>query len=381
MTGLAIALAMPALAFTIEGAKGETMYIGGTFMTDFGLWNRSSELIAGKPGNTSLSSRTEFIDNVPNNSTLHGTVEVGPTGMLWEFGMGENRNLINVQTSYVETRLLYGWYNFGNCQILAGKNHGQIYSVVPWQVLGLWEGHKGGYGWGSVYDQRNAQVRFTQNISKEVRWQISFVDPNQYADTAASPANKNSYAVLPQMDAKVSMNFGMISLYPAFGYQSVKWDNTVNGADDNVTSWYGVLPIVVKVGGFTGTIQGGIGQNILAILSTDESAFQNYFRDANGQIKNTTGMNGFIDLAYSFGPATPHIYFGYDNAKNSDEWTVGNDYNTRMMYGASINYMITPNLYVIPEFTYYDYGKQPGVASKPDIGKEWLGGVQFRFIF
>ncbi len=119
MIGVVIVLAMPALAFTIEGAKGEKMYIGGTFMTDFGLWNRSSELIAGKPGNTSLSSRTEFIDNVPNNSTLHGTVEVGPTGMLWEFGMGENQNLKNVQTSYVETRLLYGWYNFGNCQIQA----------------------------------------------------------------------------------------------------------------------------------------------------------------------------------------------------------------------------------------------------------------------
>ncbi len=262
-----------------------------------------------------------------------------------------------------------------------GKNHGQIYSVVPWQVLGQWEGHRYGYGWGSVYDQRNAQVRFTQNISKEVKWQISFVDPNQYADAAASPANKNSYAVLPQIDAKVVLNFGIVALYPAFGYQNVKWDNVVSGYDDNVTSWYGVLPIVVKVGGFTGTIQGGYGQNVLAILSSDQSSYDAYFRAANGQIKNTNVMNGFIDLAYTFGPATPHIYFGYDNAKNSDEWKVGDDNNTRMMYGATINYMITSNFFVIPEFTYYDYGKQPGVASRPDIGKEWIGGLQFRFVF
>ena len=53
--GLVIAFAMPALAFTIEGAKGEKMYIGGTFMTDFGSWYRSKELIAGKPGDTTLS--------------------------------------------------------------------------------------------------------------------------------------------------------------------------------------------------------------------------------------------------------------------------------------------------------------------------------------
>ena len=38
------------MAFTIDGAKGEKMYIGGTFMTDFGYWDRSKELIAGMPG-------------------------------------------------------------------------------------------------------------------------------------------------------------------------------------------------------------------------------------------------------------------------------------------------------------------------------------------
>jgi hypothetical protein len=382
--GLAIAFAVPAFAFTIEGAKGEKMYIGGTFMTDFGLWSRSKELIAGVPGNTALSDRTEFITQVPNNSNIHGTVEVGPAGMLWEFGMGENQNpsaSSGKNTSFVETRLLYGWYNFGNFQIQAGKNHGQIYSVVPWQVMGAWEGHKWGYGWGSVYDPRSSQIRFTHNVTNQVKWQISFVDPAQFADTAASPANSNSYTYLPQIDAKVALNFGMVALYPAFGYQYVKWDNVKNGFDDNMTSWYGVLPLVVKVGGFTGTIQGGYGQNLRGILSTDQSAFHTYFRDASGAIKNTTGINGFIDLAYTFGPATPHIYFGYDNAKNSDVWKVGDDNNTRMMYGATINYMINQNFFVIPEFTYYDYGKQPGVTSRPDIGKEWIGGVQFRFVF
>ena len=208
--GLVIAFAMPALAFTIEGAKGEKMYIGGTILTDIGAWSRSKELIAGVPGSTALSDRTEFYDNVLLHSVLHGTVEVGPAGMLWEFGMGENRNpseLLGANTSYVETRLLYGWYNFGNCQILAGKNHGQLYSVVPWQTMGVWQGHVYGFGWGSIYDQRNAQIRFTQNVTKQVGWQISLVDPDQYADAAASPANKNSYTYLPQVDAKVMPEF------------------------------------------------------------------------------------------------------------------------------------------------------------------------------
>ena len=399
--GLVIAFALPAMAFTIEGAKGEKMYIGGTIMTDLGAWYRSKELIAGVPGygKSDVSDRTEFYDNVLLHSVLHGTVEVGNAGMLWEFGMGEDRNpsmllgssppAADTPTSYVETRLLYGWYNFGNCQILAGKNHGQLYSVVPWQTMGVWQGHVYGFGWGAIYDQRNAQVRFTQNVNKQVGWQISLVDPDYYTDTVAggvNAVNSKSYTYLPQIDAKVMLNFGMVALYPAFGYQYMKWDNVPSGADDNVQSWFGLLPVIVTVGGFTGTIQAGYGQNVDAFL-TFEPGFAKYQRLLNGQIKNTNTLNGFVDLAYTFGPATPHIYFGYDNAKNSDVYgkTGGDDNNTRLMYGASINYMIVPQFYVIPEFTYYDYGKQVGQANAAnlgkDIGKEWIGGVQFRFVF
>ena len=381
---LVIAFAMPALAITIEGDKGEKMYIGGIIITDFGYWYRSKELLGG-PGNTTLSDRTEFITQVPPYSALQGIVEVGDAGMYWSFGMGENSNpsaFLGASTSFVQTRILVGWYDFGNCRISAGKNDGQIYTfeVVPWQIIGEWEGHDYGFGWGAVYDQMNAQVRFRQKVTKEVEWQISLVDPDQYVDAAASPANKNSYTYLPQVDLKVRLNFGMVALYPAFAYQSVKWDNVQNGFDDNMTSWYGVLPIIVKLGGFTGTIQAGYGQNIDAFFVLQSPA-HHYFRDASGKIKNTTAINGFIDLAYTFGPATPHIYFGYDNAKNSDEFKVGDDNQTRMMYGASIDYMINPNFFLTPEFTSYDYGKKAGVASRPDIGKEWIGGVQFRFVF
>ncbi len=93
--GLVVAFALPAFAFTIEGAKGEKMYIGGTFMTEFGYWHRDKELIGG-PG-TSLSERTEFFTSVPNYSTLRGTLQVGNVGGYWEFGMGGN--LLSTTTS------------------------------------------------------------------------------------------------------------------------------------------------------------------------------------------------------------------------------------------------------------------------------------------
>ncbi len=110
-------------------------------------------------------------------------------------------------------------------------------------------------------------------------------------------------------------------------------------------------------------------------------SFYGYFWDTSGRIKNTNGTHGFADLAHTFGPATPHIYLGHENAKNNNEWKVGDDDITRMMYGVSIDYKVTDVFYVIPVFTYYDWSNQLEVASKPDTNKDWIGGLQVRFIF
>jgi hypothetical protein len=117
-------------------------------------------------------------------------------------------------------------------------------------------------------------------------------------------------------------------------------------------------------------------------LFTIQRSFYGYFWDSSGRISDTTGKNGIAGLAYTFGPATPHIYLGHENTKNNNDRKVGNDDITRMMYGVSIDYKVTDAFYVIPVFTYYhDWNKQPEIASKLDINKEWIGGLQFRFIF
>ncbi len=111
-----------------------------------------------------------------------------------------------------------------------------------------------------------------------------------------------------------------------------------------------------------------------------QSTFHGYRRDVNGAVKNTTGYNGFADLAFTAGAVTPHFYIGCDRAQNDDVY-VGDKYNVRMMYGAAVNWKIADSFYIVPEFTYYDYGKNPLAPNNPDLGKEWLGGVQFQFVF
>ena len=116
-------------------------------------------------------------------------------------------------------------------------------------------------------------------------------------------------------------------------------------------------------------------------LFTIKRSFYGYFWDTSGRINDTAGKHGIADFARTFGSATPHIYLGHENAKNSNDYKVGDEDITRMMYGVSVDYRVTNAFYVIPVFTYYDWGKQPEVASKPGINKEWISGLQFRFIF
>jgi hypothetical protein len=390
--GMIVAFAVPAMSFTIEGAKGEKMYIGGVFMTDIGYFSRSKEITG------TGTDQTQFVMAVPNHSRLHGSLEVGNVGGYWEFGMGgveaNTSGAYNTSNNYVETRLLYGWYKFGNCELRAGKDHGYYYSVVPSQYFGLnWDLHVFGYGWGNVYDTREPQLRFTQNVTKEFGYMITLMQPAVFVDPSVAGAKQGvSYSQVPRVAAKVMMNFGMVSLYPAGQWQYAKWDNlnqtaawTGKSVDDNMTSWQLLLPVVLSAGPFKGTAQFYYGNNSAPMYGGFASAFHAYGRDANGTVKTTTDMAGFINLAYTVGAATPAIYFGYDNAKNSDIYKgpTGDDNNTRMMYGASVNIKIAEGFFVIPEFTWYDYGKYPaGTAlANKDVGKEWLGGVQFMFVF
>ena len=76
-------------------------------------------------------------------------------------------------------------------------------------------------------------------------------------------------------------------------------------------------------------------------LLTLNKSFYGYFWDTSGRIKNNAVSHGLADLSYTFGPTTLHIYFGYDNAKNNNDWKIGDDDITRKMYSASIDYRVT----------------------------------------
>ena len=395
--GLAVMMAVPASAFRIEGAKDTKFYFGALVYTDVGVWSRDADNFKTSfPGQT---DRTEFILNLARHSRIRGDIQMGAVGAYWEVRLGADKESASLGSAEylgnggayrTEGAKLYGYYRFGNCTLLAGKTDGHIFSTVAYQNLGFNNNnHIAGFGWGVIYDTRSAQVRFSQDISKTFGYDLSLVQTDYYVDNGTgqvaitTAGARNSIQTFPLAALKARMNFGAVSMMPAGWLQYVKWNDlpavgTNNNPDDNLTSWGLVLPVVVKAGAFTGTFQAAYGINMGGILAL-QSPYHSYQR-VNGSIKNTTGYNGFFDLAFTAGAVTPHFYVGYDKAENTDAY-VGDKYNDRMMYGVGVNWKITDNFYVVPEFTYYDYGKNPRLPNNPDLGAEWLGGVQFQFVF
>jgi hypothetical protein len=384
--GLVVIMAVPASAFRIDGAKDMKLYIGGMALTDIGWWHMD-KVVANRTGHGEFTTDyNSMVLTVPRHSRFRTLVQSGNVGAYWELGMGrdlvagheeqDNNILAGQRTNYIETRKIYGYYTFGNCTLMAGKNDGSFWTAVPAQNFGFENNnHVIGLGWGAVYDDRAAQVRFSQDVSKMFSYQIALVQPS-VVDVTVAGVNYDSVAKWPRIDAMVTLNFGAVSLLPAVSYQQLVWDQSPTQFDDRFDSFLAQLPVKVKAGAFSFVGQIGYGQNLLFPL---QSA---YWRPARigGSVKNTTGWFGLADVGFTAGAVTPHFFIGYDAPENSDAY-VGDKKNQRLMYGVSANWKLTDNFFILPEFAWYDYGKNPAVQGNPDLGSEWLGGVQFQFVF
>lgn len=385
---IAVAVAVPAFAFRIEGAKDTKFYLGGLALTDIGVWHMDKAVAVRSGYAANTADVDQFILTVPRHSRLRTSVQSGNVGAYWELGMGRdlragheetdgNSILSGQRTNYIETRKIYGWYTFGNCTLMAGKNDGSFWVAFPFQNLGFENNnHVVGLGWGSLYDDRAAQIRFTQNVNKMFSYQVALVQP-AYTDVTVNGINYDTIAKYPRIDAMMTMNFGAVSIMPGASYINLYYDNNPPGYDTSANVWMVQLPVSVKAGAFSFIGQLGYGQNLFAYPL--QSA---YWRPAyvDGKVKNTTGLFGFADFAFTAGAVTPHFYIGYDAPENTDAYQ-GDKKNERFMYGIGVNWKVADNFFVVPEFTMYDYGKNPQLRGNPDLGKEWLGGIQFQFVF
>lgn len=392
---LVVAFALPAFAYTVEGAKGERFTMGGGFITDFGYMGTNKDYntyVDTTHGKT--VDRTQFFAVLSQSSHLYGMFSVGDVSANWVIATqsGTMTSNLQVPSSYQNQKdndiidAFYGTYKFGNSYILAGKIGSTWTTYQGPSVLGYNSGtgsHINNIAFGSVYDNKYPQVRFGQQINKMFGYHIALVTTGTYEAGAGNTTF--SYAQYPAIAAKFTLNFGPVVVIPGMIYQNVKWDALPAGWDTSMTAYHLAVPVRLAFGPFVGIIQLGYGKNdggpTSSVSLTSESSYHGFQRSAAGKIYDSTNMNAMVDLAFTFGPITPHVYYAMTRATNKDAWKAGNDYFERTSYGVVAYYKLNNNLMLIPEISKYTYGTIPGSTAKTKLGEAWLAGVQFRFTF
>ncbi|MEW6185297.1 MAG: hypothetical protein AB1585_06100 [Thermodesulfobacteriota bacterium] len=396
ISALVVAFALPAFAYTVEGAKGERFTMGGAFIYDIGYmgtdknYNTYVDTTHGK-----TVDRTQFFSVLSQSSHIYGMYTVGDISANWVIATQSGTMSSNLQGSggtignQKDNDLIdvfYGTYKFGNSYILAGKiGSTWTYFQGP-SVLGYNLGtgsHINSIAFGSVYDNKYPQIRFGQQINKMFGYYVALVTTGTYE--AGSGNTTLSYAGYPAIAAKATLNFGKVMVTPGMIYQNVKWDKLPAGWDSSMTAYHLAVPVRVAFGPFVGIFVAGYGKNdggpTSSVSLTSESSYHGFQRAATGKIYDSTNMNAMIDLGFTFGPVTPHVYYAVTRATNKDAWKAGNDYFERSSYGVLAWYKLNNNLSIIPEISFYNYGTIPGSTAKTELGKSWLAGVQFRFSF
>lgn len=436
VTALIVAFSLPAFAYTVEGAKGERFTIGGSLCYDIGYRNidkdRSTTVPDIRfPANT---DNTYFFMGVSTSSYLFVNFTVGDISGFFSMysyvspgayhSYSDNRvmgpstvfssySINNTSASFANLNnnlaadLWYGTYTFGNFSLQAGKLPALTVQGVPMARLGYLSetgGHIDAIAYGYVYENKMVALRFNHYVNKMFRWSFQLIAPPVYgenASTVAAPAAgtpvtvgqssnfvlRDSYADYPAIGGLAAFTFGPAMVAPGFAYAYIKWAGLPAGFTDNMSTWFVRLPVKLTFGPFVAFVEGLYGQNLgsrtsnnFALVSS-ESADSMYKRSATGQIQDANTLNVWTDIAYTFGPVTPHIYAGFTKYTNDKAFIVpGTKHESgRTFYGINAWYKVTPNFTIVPEFSMYDLGDVPN--SNVKLGKDWLLGVQFQFNF
>ena len=252
---LVVAFALPAFAYTVEGAKGERFTFGGQFITDFGWRNTDKAYNTFADPTNGPGDRTEFFAVLSQSSALIGNLVVGDVSATWVIATQSSLQGSNLEvnaTSFQNQKdndiidVFYGSYTFGNSYVLAGKIGSTFTTWVSPAVMGYTGGtgtHINSIGYGAIYDNKFPQVRFGQNISKMFQYYVALVSPGTYISdpTAGATGTRLSYAQYPAIAAKVTLNFGSVIVIPGAMYQQVKWDALPAGWNDSFSSLDGSL--------------------------------------------------------------------------------------------------------------------------------------------
>jgi hypothetical protein len=228
-----------------------------TFSTSYSEDASSSLLdIAGKPAGIGANSFTNTTWDLQGNARIGATVKAGDVGGQFEYG--HTGNPASSRGGSVGLRRLYGKWNFGSGELLAGQEYTPTYYGFSNSVYGR---DNGMAGFGTTGGSRNTMLQL-----KFGGFKIAAVSPYAQAATSVDASvtasgYTNVKATLPKIELAYSGAAGPVKFVAAGGYNAVDMVNASNNSK-TLTS-YALTGKVEYVGGpFNIGVSGNYGINL-----------------------------------------------------------------------------------------------------------------------
>lgn len=366
-----VALSMPAWAWV--GA--DQVQFGARINQEIGWQSKTKEQTVNKQDDV---NRSYLKANSNSYLRMKFMSKDKAQGALVEIGVGSGSGY---GSNTISTRHMYGWYKVGNCTLTVGHTDNWLGNTF-WGAQKLQAETHGGdiLGWGKAWAPRRAQVQLKYAAGKTATLMFALARPFKDASpTGGSTVGMDKYYQFPQLEVAVQFKGKSWSIIPSGVWYQARFDKTPSGVDDSVDSWGLILPVKVTFGAFIAMAEIHYGQNTNNLYSGHSEGTA--FLKSSGSVEDTDNVGGFLQLGYKVGNSTIHAGFGYESFTN-DAWKDGGTYRddnvTRKLFWVSVPTKIAQNLWLYPEFDYYDYDED---RNDVDQGNEWVLGLLFRFLF
>ncbi len=353
---LVAAVAVPAMA--------ETTLYGSARVGTFWDTNRAaySATASAPEGNTDFDMRNQATSRfgaTATNGALGGKVELGLGGVT----AGINPSGASVGSggnTTVYTRLIYGTYKFDAGTLLVGQTYAP-YWMPSDQVINE---DNVSNGFGSIYDGRSPQIKFTMNNGV-------------YVDLIRPGANANAFATTETLMPKIAVGydgkFGNLAIGGGVAGQTYK----LSAADKQVNSFLGYAHGKFAAGPATVGLNLGVGQN-LGDMGIAEGLSANVTgtkvnNNLTFSILATAGFKAADMLSVNAG-----VGFVSTDGKTGATGADFANADTKMSAYVNAPIMLAKGVTVVPEFTYQDQMKSSTGAHET---RDFIYGAKWQMDF
>jgi len=278
----------------------------------------------------------------------------------------------------VDTRRLYGTWNFGAGSLKVGKDYTPVSQFVSGQIF---DEDAGLIGFGAPYGGRPGQLalQFGGFDLALITPKINTDLDGTSTDSAGATAGGQAKRVIPKLEASWGMGFDAWNFKLFGGYQYYSLKNVVslqngNENDIKVQSYIAGVSGMFNFGPAYVGAQFQYGQN-MGDARWGYSGFSNAGWDGDDKTNDVTTMGGILVAGMKVSDMLSfEVGAGYivDDPKDADN---GFDEKTKAydIYAQSVVTM-APGVYIIPEVGYRDFGNNPGDQDQGNqmyLGAKW----------